>query len=586
MPNHLQHESLTKRLWRWRRKHGILTEKKERHLSGQTIIQPNDIFALKISCTKKRNYTISVETNSIIELHIAVEFADYPIKQTSNSRSHRVRFFSEERKSVILKITNPSNQQVQIESISIKMGGGTGCNNSKLNIMFSEGCLYKTLSEYDQKSSKKTPPVITRTRGFIDLLENGIPTKSITPQGNPKDAPYLYLLYSALSFNISGYTTRAHNILKYLNANAHTRLGYPEIISRHVNNNKDLLSNVPPVVSVDGIDYHTHSQDTTAFHSLPIKEYINKNAETLYEVYKHSPPKGIIAASNYINGYIGYLASRKLNVPFAYEMRGLWHITGVAKNPKTLNSDMYQLAEQSEIDLAHKAEKVMVLSRAMKQWLTNKGVCTEKISITPNGFDQNSFYPGNKPDHLLEKYKLQNRHVFGFIGSLVEYEGVDLLIRAFLKLREQHDNISLIIVGDGLEKDTLLKLSNQNPNIHFVGRVPHNEVLQYYHLCDTMVYARTSSKVCQLVPPLKPVEAMASGKLVICSDVAPMLDYLDNGKNGISFKTDSLEGLISAMESALNATPEILEMPLNGAKFVSQYHQWHMIAKRLAFLDQ
>jgi glycosyltransferase involved in cell wall biosynthesis len=70
----------------------------------------------------------------------------------------------------------------------------------------------------------------------------------------------------------------------------------------------------------------------------------------------------------------------------------------------------------------------------------------------------------------------------------------------------------------------------------FSGRVPHAQVERYYSLIDVLVYPRISTRVTELVTPLKPLEAMAQGKLVLASDVGGHREMVFPGRNGLLFE--------------------------------------------------
>src|SRR3546814_20259600 len=74
--------------------------------------------------------------------------------------------------------------------------------------------------------------------------------------------------------------------------------------------------------------------------------------------------------------------------------------------------------------------------------------------------------------------------------------------------------------------------------IRFVGRVPHSEVDHYYSLIDILAYPRKKMRLTDLVTPLKPLEAMAQGKLVAASDVGGHRELIEEGAPGTLFAPD------------------------------------------------
>jgi glycosyltransferase involved in cell wall biosynthesis len=76
----------------------------------------------------------------------------------------------------------------------------------------------------------------------------------------------------------------------------------------------------------------------------------------------------------------------------------------------------------------------------------------------------------------------------------------------------------------------------------FTGRVPHDQVqTSYYDLLDVLVYPRLSMRLTDLVTPLKPLEAMAQGRILAASDVGGHLELITDGKTGVLFRADDTD---------------------------------------------
>ena len=118
--------------------------------------------------------------------------------------------------------------------------------------------------------------------------------------------------------------------------------------------------------------------------------------------------------------------------------------------------------------------------------------------------------------------------MLGFLGSFYAYEGLDLLIKALVQIRQTLPDTCLLLVGGGPQQQALQQLVQQlklEEAVIMPGRVPHQEVMKYYSLVDLLVYPRKAMRLTELVTPLKPLEAMAMGKALVLSDVAPHYDF-------------------------------------------------------------
>jgi len=239
---------------------------------------------------------------------------------------------------------------------------------------------------------------------------------------------------------------------------------------------------------------------------------------------------------------------------------------------------MFEYEQKMVQTAAINATKVVVLSNAFKNLLISWGIEEQKISVIPNAVDISLFEPQKPCNELIEKYKLQDRFVVGFIGSLTAYEGLEYLVKAVDELSLKYP-ISLVIVGDGKEKEKLQKITN-NQNIIFTGRVPHNEVKKYYSIFDVCAYPRTDDEVCRYIPPLKPLEAMSMQKAIIVSDVTPLLEMVDDKKTGLVCKTNNTESLKQNIFKFYSDQKLKENLSYNARLWVEKNRNWKTISNK------
>ena len=108
----------------------------------------------------------------------------------------------------------------------------------------------------------------------------------------------------------------------------------------------------------------------------------------------------------------------------------------------------------------------------------------------------------------------------------------------------------------------------------FTGRVPHSEVNRYYGLVDVLVYPRHSIRLTELVTPLKPLEAMAQGRLFVASGVGGHRELIRDGETGVLFKAESPQDLASKVLDLLNTPERWPAMKAAGRCFVETERNW------------
>jgi glycosyltransferase involved in cell wall biosynthesis len=192
--------------------------------------------------------------------------------------------------------------------------------------------------------------------------------------------------------------------------------------------------------------------------------------------------------------------------------------------------------------------------------------------------DIDKFSYGVAADPVLKaQLGLQDKIVLGFIGSFYAYEGLLLLLEALPAIVAQQPETRLLLVGGGPQEAQLkqkiqdLRLEQQ---VIFTGRVPHDQVQDYYNLVDIFVYPRLSMRLTDLVTPLKPLEAMAQGRLVVASDVGGHKELISDNVTGCLFAAGNAEALASTVLNLLANQPQWLALRETARHFVEQERNW------------
>jgi len=279
-------------------------------------------------------------------------------------------------------------------------------------------------------------------------------------------------------------------------------------------------------------------------------------------------PEIIHAHSPSLCGYAAVSVGRKLNIPVVYEIRAFWEDAAVDQGKFSYHSFPYRLYRAFETLVVKKAWAVVTICEGLKRDLIARGIPEEKIFVVPNAVDLKRFKPLEPDLELKKRLGLEGVLVVGFIGSFYRFEGLDLLIQAVAQL----NGIKALLVGAGEKYNELKKLVKDlklESKIIMPGRVPHQEVHRYYSIMDIMVYPRRRERVTELVTPLKPLEAMAHGKIVIGSDVGGIKEIIGEGKEagGLLFKAEQVDDLTAKLK-------EVLQNPLYQAELRKRAKNW------------
>jgi len=158
-----------------------------------------------------------------------------------------------------------------------------------------------------------------------------------------------------------------------------------------------------------------------------------------------------------------------------------------------------------------------------------------------------------------------------------------LALDALVVLRARMPQVRLLLVGGGPQEANLRARAEQSgisDSVVFTGRVPHSEVTRYYDLVDAFVYPRLSMRLTELVTPLKPLEAMAQGRLVVASDVGGHRELIRDGETGVLFRAGDAAALAEAVLTLFSHRDRWPGLQAAGRDFVERERNWQASVAR------
>ena len=298
----------------------------------------------------------------------------------------------------------------------------------------------------------------------------------------------------------------------------------------------------------------------------------------LRELVKTLQPDLIHAHSPCLNGLAAAAVAKEVGLPFVYEVRAFWEDAAVDHGTTAEGSLRYRLTRALETKVFKQADAVTCICEGLRRDIFERGVPAEKITVIPNAVDIDKFQWIDQRDRELEtQLGLQGKTVLGFLGSFYAYEGLDLLLNAAAKLIERQPDLRVLLVGGGPQEAALkaqVQALGLQDRVIFTGRVPHAQVNRYYSLVDVLVYARHKMRLTDLVTPLKPLEAMAQGKLVLASDVGGHQELIRDGYNGFLFPAGDTAALADSIERVLAVRTQWPTLLQNGRHYVDTERNW------------
>jgi glycosyltransferase involved in cell wall biosynthesis len=378
----------------------------------------------------------------------------------------------------------------------------------------------------------------------------------------------------------AGYTIRTHEIVLAqraagLDPHVVTRCGYP-VTQGRIDGRR--------LVMLDGIPYHRLLPWWLPGRADRAADLGLEQAARLTEQVR---PAVLHAASNYANAMVALALGERYGLPVVYEVRGFWEDTWLSRHQhgeELARSELYQLNRDLETRCMLASDLVVTLGEAMRDEIVARGVPADKVLIVPNAVSEEFLQP--LPDATALRAELgitPGEPVVGVVSSLVPHEGIGTLLEAVQRLRARGLPVRVLIAGDGPERAALQRRAaglGLGEAAIFTGRVPAAKVREIHALLDVFVVPRTRDRVCQLVTPLKPVEAMASGLCVVTSEVRALAEIIKPDVTGALTIPQDPVALADTLELLIGSPDMRRKLGDNAREWVARDRTWANHAAR------
>lgn len=244
--------------------------------------------------------------------------------------------------------------------------------------------------------------------------------------------------------------------------------------------------------------------------------------------------------------WLGLLLKRVLGIPYINYIHG---------EEVTTESPYRLFGRRRRQYLGHADAVVAVSEFTRRELIERMKVPPERIELIVNGVDSDRFVPGPKPSALIERYELAGKQVLLTVGRLVERKGIDTTIRALPKILARCPEARYLVVGTGEYLPRLQALAEEmgvRDQVIFASRVPHEDLVGYYQLCELFVMpnrelANHDTEGFGLVF----LEANACGKAVISGKAGGVVEAVRDGETGLNVDGDSVDAVADAIVDLL-----------------------------------
>lgn len=251
-------------------------------------------------------------------------------------------------------------------------------------------------------------------------------------------------------------------------------------------------------------------------------------------------------------GIFGRIMAKELKIPLIHTYHTIYEdYTHYVTHFKSLDRRAKAAVRTFSKVCCNHTEQVIVPTEKVKELLTTYSVKRD-IAVVPTGINLKKFdgshYSKEEIISLREQFGIRDTDkVILYLGRISAEKNIQEVLTAMPDYLADKDNVKLLIVGNGPEKEHLEKLVSQwelDEKVIFTGEQPWDIIAKFYHLGDVFVSASKSE-----TQGLTYIEAMASGLPVVAKNDRCLEEILVEGMNGYTF-TDK-EGLITGLDKIL-----------------------------------
>lgn len=209
----------------------------------------------------------------------------------------------------------------------------------------------------------------------------------------------------------------------------------------------------------------------------------------------------------------------------------------------------------------------------------------EKIVVVSNGANTSLFKPLEQENCRRELGLDPEISYVCFVGNLAPWQGVEYLVKAAPFILSRFPKCRFLIIGDGIMKNELLKLSSElgvEDRFIFTGVVAYDRVPIYINASDVCTAPFILARNAKIgLSPLKLYEYMACGKPVVASNISGVSDALEASEGGIPVHPENPGALAEAILKLLENSDLRNKLGSKGLSYVTENYSWYSVAKKV-----
>jgi len=292
----------------------------------------------------------------------------------------------------------------------------------------------------------------------------------------------------------------------------------------------------------------------------------------------------IIATSPQLFTALGGCALAKVRrKPWIFELRDLWpegiKDTGAIKNKKILD-----FLVKMELCLYRKSDFVVTVTKGLKENLVSRGIEASKIDIVTNGANLELFQPVEKNQKILKTLGLENKFIFGYIGTHGLAHGLEFIIDSIKEIKDER--IHFLFIGTGAKKAAVVALAEklQLKNVTFLDPVSKSEVADYISVIDVALIPLTKTDIHASLIPSKIFESASMLKPILLGVEGEARDIVTKHHAGLVFEPENKKEFLDSVKKISSDTVLYEELQKGCSELAKAFDRKYLASKMLKIL--
>ena len=268
--------------------------------------------------------------------------------------------------------------------------------------------------------------------------------------------------------------------------------------------------------------------------------------------------------------------SKQFKIPVIFRMLDLSYT--LVKIPL-----LQQIAKKFENSVITNSTKVLTINPDLFRYSIETGSLQKNTEVFPLGVDTHTFKILSKNEQLCKKLGIKsNETVITFVGTLFEFVGLKKIIDNFDIVLKNSPNSKMLIIGGGLNFDTLnslIKKKNLDSKIIMTGFVPKESIPDYLSISDLCIQPFEKNLTTNRIIPSKILEYFACGKPVLSTPLDGTKEILPDDDYGIVYAES--DEFVNVLSKLILDKLYLQRLGRNGHKYVIENHDWSILSVEL-----